>query len=151
MEHQTFMRAALNMAEKAYQQGEVPIGAVVVYKGEIVGRGYNQVIGTSDPTAHAEIIALRDAGKYLSNYRLPHCDLYVTLEPCTMCAGAMVHARIRHLYFAATEPKAGAVATQLQLFEQPFLNYVVGVTGGVLADESRALIQQFFKMRRQSQ
>ena len=151
MEHQTFMRAALDLAEKAYQLGEVPIGAVIVHQGEVVGSGYNQVIALSDPTAHAEVVALRDAGRHFSNYRLPQCDLYVTLEPCAMCAGAMVHARIRHLYFAATEPKAGAVATQLQLFDQPFLNHVVGVTGGVLADESRALIQQFFKARRQSQ
>lgn len=147
--HQHYMHEALNLAQQAYDSGEVPIGAVVVYQGNIIGRGYNQVIQKSDPSAHAEVVALRDAAKYLGNYRLPQCDLYVTLEPCTMCAGAMIHARIRHLYYATNEPKAGVIASRQQIFELPYFNHVVRATGGILADESKALIQRFFKARRQ--
>lgn len=143
-----WMQHALLLADKAAELGEVPVGAVVVQNGAIIGEGFNQPIGLHDPTAHAEIQALRAAGRLLGNYRLPDADLYVTLEPCSMCAGAMVHARIRRVIFAAAEPKAGVAASQLQFFQQDFLNHKVEVIGGVLAQQASEKLQDFFRERR---
>ena len=143
-----WMRQALIEADKGAGQGEVPVGAIVVLDGEIIGRGYNQPISSCDSTAHAEIQALRDACKNVANYRLPEADLYVTLEPCSMCAGAIVHARIRRVIYAATEPKAGVAESQGQFFQQDFLNHQVAVTAGVLAEESAQRLQEFFRQRR---
>lgn len=144
-----WMNRALELAQRAYEQNEVPVGAVVVLNGECIGEGYNQPISQNNPIAHAEILALQAAGEKLQNYRLPNVDLYVTLEPCTMCAAAMVHARIRRLIFATAEPKAGSVISQKQFFAEPFLNHRVAVSSGVLAEQSAALLQQFFRMRRE--
>lgn len=146
-----FMREALVEAGKAYALGEVPVGAVLVVNGEIVGRGYNQPITALDATAHAEVMALRDACKRVGNYRLVDAVLYVTVEPCTMCAGSLVHARVQRLVYGATEPKAGVIDSQAQLLQAPFLNHQVAVSGGVLAQECRALMQQFFAERRSAQ
>jgi tRNA(adenine34) deaminase len=143
-----FMRAALALAEEASRRGEVPVGAVVVTDGTIIGRGYNRPIGASDPTAHAEIAALRDAAAARANYRLSGCDLYVTLEPCAMCAGAIVQARIRRLVFGAPDPKTGACGSVIDLFAENRLNHHTTVTGGVLAEECSALLKQFFAARR---
>ena len=143
-----FMEAALAEAHEAEAEGEVPVGAVVVRDGEIIARAHNQPVGLNDPTAHAEILALRAAAERLGNYRLTGCDLYVTLEPCAMCAGALVHARVRRLVYAATDPKAGAVASLLRLLEAPHLNHRVEVGSGVLAEEAAALLQRFFALRR---
>lgn len=143
-----FMDKALKLAQKAGAQGEVPVGAVVVLDGQIVGEGYNQPISQSNPCAHAEIIALQGAGKTLQNYRLVDATLYVTLEPCSMCAGAIVHSRVKRLVYGATEPKAGVACSQQHFFEQAFLNHKVEVVGGVMADESAELLRQFFKQRR---
>lgn len=147
-DHEYFMQQALLLAEQAAALGEVPVGAVVVNQNEIVGRGFNQSISGADPSAHAEIVALRDAATTLKNYRLPACDLYVTIEPCMMCAGAIVHARIRTLYYGALEPKAGVVESNDNLFARAELNHTVATQGGVLAEQSRSLIQQFFAERR---
>jgi tRNA(adenine34) deaminase len=147
--HDPFMRAALLEARKAFDAGEVPVGAIVVVDGRIVGRGFNQPIGRVDPTAHAEIVALRDAAKALDNYRLVGATLYVTIEPCLMCVGAMVHARIGTVVFGAPEPKAGAIVSSCQAHELPSLNHRLEVVGGVLEDECRDIIQQFFKGRRE--
>lgn len=144
-----FMREALRQAELAAELGEVPVGAVLVYQGEIIGRGFNQPIGLSDPSAHAEVQAIRDAAQNLSNYRLPGTVLYVTLEPCSMCAGLLVHARIERLVFAAKEPRAGAAGSQSDFFQSAYLNHAVQVSGGVLADQSSELLKRFFKARRQ--
>ncbi len=144
----TYMREAINQAQLARAADEVPVGAVVVLDDEIVGRGYNQVISASDPTAHAEICALRDAARHLGNYRLPNTRLYVTVEPCTMCAGAMIHARVASLIYGAEEPRAGAVTSAARVFETPGLNHRVAVTAGVLADECAELMTSFFKERR---
>ncbi|CAA0082794.1 tRNA-specific adenosine deaminase [BD1-7 clade bacterium] len=144
-----WMAKALELAEQAASCGEVPVGAIVVCDGQIVGRGYNQSIGACDPTAHAEVMALRDAARRVDNYRLVDCDLYVTLEPCSMCAGAILHARIKHLYYGATEPKSGVVASRQQFFDLDFLNYAVEVTGGVLADKASQQLSDFFRMRRE--
>ena len=146
--HDAFMRAALDEARKAFDAGEVPVGAVVVLDGRIVGRGFNQPIGSRDPTAHAEIVALRAAGLELGNYRLGGTTLYVTIEPCLMCVGAMVHARVGTLVFGAPEPKAGAVVSSCRAHELPSLNHRIDVVGGVLEDDCRAIIQEFFKTRR---
>ena len=146
--HDTFMRAALEEARRGFAAGEVPVGAVVVLDGRVVGRGFNQPIGASDPTAHAEIVALRAAARALGNYRLLGTTLYVTIEPCLMCVGAMVHARVGTLVFGATEPKAGAVVSSCRAHELPSLNHRMEVLGGVLEDDCRALIQEFFKTRR---
>jgi len=146
--HETFMREALLLARQAAAVGEVPVGALVVRDGVIVGRGFNQPIFSHDPTAHAEIVALRDAAISLSNYRLPGCVLYVTIEPCTMCFGAAVHARIEQIIYGATEPKSGCIESNLQLVQQDCFNHQVAVRGGVLGDESRALISEFFAARR---
>src|SRR5262245_41253231 len=142
------MRAALGAAGAAGKQGEVPVGAVVVADGAIIGRGFNAPIARHDPSAHAEIAALREAAAKLDNYRLPGCDLYVTLEPCAMCAGAIMQARIRRLVFGAPDPKTGACGGVVNLFAEPRLNHHTTVTGGVLAEECGALLKQFFVARR---
>jgi tRNA(adenine34) deaminase len=143
-----WMRAALALAEEAWRQGEVPVGAVVVADGQILGRGFNAPITRHDPSAHAEIAALRDAASALGNYRLPGSDLYVTLEPCPMCAGAIMQARIRRLVFGAADPKTGACGSVVDLFAEPRLNHQTAVTGGVLTDECGALLRRFFAERR---
>jgi len=144
------MRAALELAQEARARGEVPVGAVVVVDGQIVGRGCNQPIGTHDPTAHAEIVAIRDAARRLGNYRLTGADLYVTIEPCQMCVGAMVHARIARVIYGTAEPKAGAIESAMRAHEHPALNHRMQALGGVLESECRAVIQEFFQGRRQS-
>ncbi len=144
-----WMREALTLAELGAAVGEVPVGAVVVYKDRIVGRGYNSPIGRTDPSAHAEILAIRDAARTLGNYRLIDCDLYVTLEPCSMCAGALVHSRIRRLVYGATEPKAGAVVSKDQALQRNSLNHFVELTGGVLAGECSTMLSAFFRRRRE--
>ena len=143
-----WMGEALALARSAETRGEVPVGAVVVRDGAIVGRGGNAPIEGSDPTAHAEIAALRDAGRALGNYRLPGSTLYVTLEPCAMCAGAIMHARIERLVFGARDPKTGACGSVVDLFAEPRLNHHTAVTGGVRADECGRLLSAFFAARR---
>ena len=143
-----FMREALALAREAGAAGEVPVGAVVVCDGEIVGRGYNQPITSHDPTAHAEIIALRDAANRLGNYRLPGCQLFVTLEPCAMCAGAMFHARIARVIFGARDPKTGAAGSVLDLYAEPRLNHHTEIVGDVLAFDCGELLTSFFAARR---
>lgn len=143
-----YMQQALDEARRAEAEGEVPVGAVVVRNQEVVARAHNQPISTSDPTAHAEILAVRAAAGRLANYRLTDCDLYVTLEPCAMCVGALVQARIRRLIYAAADPKAGAVESCLRLLDSPHWNHRVELTAGVLAEEAAALLQQFFAARR---
>lgn len=143
-----YMRLALESAQQAYDVGEVPVGAVLVRGDEIVARGFNQPIGLHDPSAHAEIVTLRAAGVALLNYRLPECELFVTLEPCLMCAGAMMHARLSRIVFGASDYKTGVAGSVLDVFDNPQLNHHAVVVGGVLADESKALLQQFFKQRR---
>ena len=147
-EHEDWMRRALALADRAENEGEVPIGAVLVRDGELLGEGWNSVISTQDPTAHAEIIALRDAARVAGNYRLPGSTLYVTLEPCTMCAGAMIHARVHRLVFAAREPKAGVVCSTCAMLDEPRYNHQVQWQGGVLAEESAERLQNFFRERR---
>ncbi|MGB0444413.1 MAG: tRNA adenosine(34) deaminase TadA [Porticoccaceae bacterium] len=146
--HIVFMKQALALAEQAAEKGEVPVGAVVVADGEVIGKGFNCPIGSSDPTAHAEIVALRDAAKNIENYRLAGCDLYVTIEPCTMCVGAMIHARINRIIFGAPEPRAGALTSQLALLDADHFNHAMKWTGGILEDQCRALMKDFFKQRR---
>jgi len=143
------MQEALALAERAAELGEVPVGAVVVRAGEIVGRGWNHPISGCDPTAHAEIMALRDAAQNVGNYRLVDADLYVTIEPCTMCAGAIVHARIRRVVFGAVEPKAGAVLSRSALFDAEWVNHRVLWQGGILARRCSARISAFFAERRE--
>lgn len=143
-----YMLAALQLAEDAAAGGEVPVGAVIVLAGEIIGRGNNRVIRDSDPTAHAEIVAMRDAARHLRNYRLIGCALYATLEPCAMCAGAILHARITRLVYAAPDPKAGACGSVLSVLNHPQLNHQVEIEAGQMADESAALLRSFFKERR---
>ena len=145
---EAFMREALALAAEAAARGEVPVGAVVVVDGVVVGRGFNQPIGTHDPTAHAEIGALRDAGSRAANYRLPGSTLYVTIEPCQMCVGAMVHARVARLVFGTREPKAGAIESAMRAHEHPALNHRMVAEGGVLEQECREMIQAFFAARR---
>lgn len=144
------MREALELADEAGQAGEVPVGAVVVLDGRIVGRGFNRPISTHDPTAHAEIVALRDAGQQAGNYRLSGADLYVTVEPCAMCAGAMMHARIATLIYGAPEPRAGAIESAMRVQEHPAFNHRFTVVSGVLAAECREKLQSFFRERRTS-
>jgi tRNA(adenine34) deaminase len=146
--HDAFMRAALTEARKAQAAGEVPVGAVVVWNDAIIGAGFNQPISSHDPTAHAEVIALREAAKAIGNYRLTGATLYVTVEPCLMCVGAMVHARIGLLVFGAAEPKAGAIQSMTNAHELAGLNHRLQVISGVLEQESRLLLQEFFKDRR---
>jgi tRNA(adenine34) deaminase len=143
-----YMRLALELAARAAAAGEVPVGAVVVQDGVVVGRGYNQPISSADPSAHAEIMALRDAGRTLGNYRLPGCALYVTLEPCVMCSGAIQHARIGRVVYGARDAKTGACGSVVDLFAEARLNHHAAVTDGVLADEAAALLQRFFAERR---
>lgn len=143
-----WMREAYALAECAAQLGEVPVGAIVVRAGEILGRGHNQPITSTDPTAHAEIVALRDAARDSGNYRLPGSTLYVTIEPCTMCAGALLHARVERLVFAAREPREGSVRSVARVLEIAGRNHTVAVTEGILAAECGALLQRFFRRRR---
>lgn len=143
-----WMEEALRCAQRALEIGEVPVGAVVVFEDRIVGRGWNRNITDFDPAAHAEVVALREAGKNLGNHRLGDCDLFVTIEPCAMCAGAMVHARIRRLVYGSDDLKAGAVHSVMQLLNHPQLNHKVEVSRGVLAGRSSELLQSFFKSRR---
>ena len=142
------MEEALRAAQRALAAGEVPVGAVVVSQGRVVGRGWNRNIADSDPTAHAEIVALREAGATIGNHRLADCDLFVTIEPCAMCAGAMVHARIKRLIYGADDPKAGAVQSVMQVLNHPQLNHQVEVHGGVLAGRCAEVLQEFFRSRR---
>jgi tRNA(adenine34) deaminase len=146
--HVSFMRQALAEARAGGAAGEVPIGAVVVLAGEIVGRGHNRPLGSTDPTAHAEVLALREAARRLGNYRLPGATLYVTVEPCVMCAGACLHARVGALVFGAADSKAGAVVSRARVLDAPAWNHRVRVTGGVLAAEAAQLVQAFFRTRR---
>ncbi|HRM69089.1 tRNA adenosine(34) deaminase TadA [Thauera phenylacetica] len=148
MNEEDYMRAALEQARAAGAVDEVPVGAVVVCAGEIVGRGFNQPIGRHDPTAHAEIMALRDAAARLGNYRLPGCELYVTLEPCAMCSGAIMHARIARVVFGARDPKTGVAGSVLDLFAEPRLNHHATIEGGLLADECGRMLSSFFAARR---
>jgi tRNA(adenine34) deaminase len=145
-----FMRAALDLARQARQHGEVPVGAVVVLDGAVIGAGFNQPIRAADPTAHAEIVAMRAAGSRLGNYRLSGAELYVTIEPCQMCVGAMVHARIARVIYGAREPKAGAIESAMRAHDHPSLNHRMEAVGGVLEAECRAVIQEFFEGRRVS-
>ncbi len=145
---EAWMRRALALAEQGAAAGEVPVGAVIVRDGELIGEGFNRPIGSCDPTAHAEVVALRDASARAGNYRLPGATLYVTIEPCAMCAGALVHARIGRLVYGAPEPKAGAVCSHLSLLDGEQLNHRVNYQGGVLEEECRAQIKAFFAARR---
>ncbi len=145
------MHLAIAEAEAAERDGEVPVGAVIVHEAEIIARGNNRVLRDSDPTAHAEIVAMRAAGVMLANYRLEGCTLYTTLEPCAMCAGAMLHARIARLVYAASDPKAGACGSVLGVMNHPQLNHKVEVVSGLLAEECGALLTNFFRARRQPQ
>ena len=148
MTDEIFMRAAMAEAYQAEALGEVPCGAVVVRHGEILATGHNRVISSSDPTAHAEVVALRAAGVVLGNYRLDACTLYVTLEPCAMCAAAILHARVDRLVYAAADPKAGACGSVLGVLNHAQLNHRVEVTAGVLADECSSMLSNFFRLRR---
>ena len=148
LSHEDWMRRALALADRAAEEGEVPVGAVVVRDGILVGEGWNQVIATHDPSMHAEIAALRDAGAVTGNYRLPGTTLYVTLEPCTMCAGAIIHARVERLVFGAKEPRAGVICSTCSLLEEQRFNHHVHWVGGVLATDSSARLQRFFQSRR---
>jgi tRNA(adenine34) deaminase len=143
-----WMEEALRAAQRALETGEVPVGAVVVHAGEIIGRGWNRNINDSDPTAHAEIIALRQAGTNLGNHRLGDCELFATVEPCPMCAGALVHARIKRLVYGADDPKAGAVHSVMEVLNHPQLNHRMDVRGGVLGGRCAELLQSFFRGRR---
>ena len=143
-----YMQIALNLAHQAALNGEVPVGAIIVKNGVIIGRGSNAPIGLHDPTAHAEIIAMRQAAQHLGNYRLINCTLYVTLEPCAMCSGAMQHARIEKLVYGASDPKTGACGSVINLMAEPKLNHHTEVVGGVLAEECGAVLTAFFKQRR---
>ncbi|MEQ1599661.1 MAG: tRNA adenosine(34) deaminase TadA [Methylotenera sp.] len=144
-----YMRLALDLARQAANNGEVPVGAIVVQNGVVIGRGSNAPIQNHDPSAHAEIIAMREAARYLGNYRLVDCMLYVTLEPCAMCSGAVQHARITKLVFGASDPKTGACGSVVNLMNEPKLNHHTEVVGGILAEECGALLSSFFKQRRQ--
>ncbi|MFN7085511.1 MAG: tRNA adenosine(34) deaminase TadA [Burkholderiales bacterium] len=145
---ETWMREALELARQAMADGEVPVGAIVVRDGAIIGRGYNQPISRHDPTAHAEIVALREAARHLGNYRLNGCELYVTLEPCAMCAMAVMHARIARVVYGAADPKTGACGSVVDLFAETRLNHHTEVARGVLTDAAAQLLQQFFAERR---
>ncbi|MDE2310356.1 MAG: tRNA adenosine(34) deaminase TadA [Betaproteobacteria bacterium] len=145
------MREALELARQAEAAGEVPVGAIVVKDGVIIGRGFNAPISRHDPSAHAEMMALREAARHLGNYRLVGCELFVTLEPCVMCVGAMFHARIARVVFGARDPKAGACGSVVDLFAEQRLNHHTGVSGGVLAEECGLMLSNFFAMRRAQQ
>jgi tRNA(adenine34) deaminase len=148
MTDEQYLRLAIAEARLAELDGEVPVGAVIVRDGEVLATGRNRVIADSDPTAHSEIVAMREAGRVLSNYRLLDCDLYVTLEPCAMCASAILHARIRRLIYATPDPKAGACGSVLSVLNHPQLNHKVDVTAGLLADECSTMLTEFFRARR---
>jgi tRNA(adenine34) deaminase len=143
-----FMEEALRAAQRALAAGEVPVGAVVVQEGNVIARGWNRNISDSDPTAHAEIMALRQAGTALGNHRLGECELFVTIEPCAMCAGALVHSRIKRLVYGADDPKAGAVHSVMEVVNHPKLNHQMEVRAGVLAGRCAEVLQSFFKSRR---
>ena len=143
-----YMQEALKLAEVAYQKDEVPVGALVAYRNQIIARAYNQIKALKDPTAHAEIIAITQAADYLKNERLVDCDMYVTIEPCSMCAGAMVLARIKRLYYGAKDPKAGAAGSVFNILNNLKLNHKVEVHSGIMAQEASALMQEFFKGKR---
>ncbi|GAB2901777.1 tRNA adenosine(34) deaminase TadA [Microbulbifer echini] len=143
-----FMRRALELAQLAAERGEVPVGAVLVREGQVIGEGSNRPIGNCDPSAHAEIVALRRAADAEQNYRLPNTTLYVTIEPCTMCFGALMHARVGRLVFGANEPRAGVVESQLKLSEAGFFNHKISVESGVMAEEAGRLVREFFHDRR---
>ena len=145
---ETWMREALLLARRAGEEDEVPVGAVITRDGKVIGRGWNRNIGLNDPSAHAEIMAMREAGNALANYRLPGCTLYATLEPCSMCAGAMIHARLERIVFAASDPKTGAAGGKFDLLSNPAHNHAPIVNGGCLADECTALLKDFFRQRR---
>ncbi len=149
MTDEDFMREALALAREAEAAGEVPVGAVVVKAGEVIGRGYNHPISGHDPTAHAEIAAMRDAATKLGNYRLTGCELYVTLEPCSMCAGAIIHARVERVVYGAADPKTGACGSIIDLFSESRLNHHSMVESGLMADSCTSLLKSFFKKRRQ--
>ena len=151
MTDETFMRQALAQAENAWAMGEVPVGAVIVKEGQIIATGFNQPISSQDPTAHAEVAALRAAAGVMGNYRLPGCELYVTLEPCAMCVGAILHARLTRVVFGAADPKTGASGSVINIFEQEILNHQTEVQGGVLAQECGDLLRRFFAERRKKQ
>ena len=142
------MEEALRAAQRALEAGEVPVGAVVVYEGRVIAEGWNRNLTGTDPTGHAEIVALREAGAILGNHRLGDCDLFATIEPCAMCAGALVHARIKRLVYGADDPKAGAVHSVMQVLNHPQLNHRVEVQGGVLAGRCGDVLQAFFRQRR---
>jgi tRNA(adenine34) deaminase len=142
------MEEALRCAHRALEAGEVPVGAVVVREGSIIGRGWNRNIADNDPTAHAEVIALREAGQNLGNHRLSDCELFATIEPCAMCAGAAIHARLRRLVYGADDPKAGAVYSTLNVANHPSLNHHMEIRRGILAGRSAAILQDFFRKRR---
>lgn len=148
MDEQDFMRAALEQGRRADALGEVPVGSVVVMDGAIIGVGFNQPITSHDPTAHAEIVALREAARRLGNYRLTGATVYVTIEPCQMCVGAMIHARVARVVYGTREPRAGAIESAMRAHEHPGLNHRMAATGGMLEEECRALIQGFFQERR---
>ena len=146
-----WMQEALSEAERAFAAGEVPVGAIVVLQEKIVGRGLNRNLLDSDPTAHAEVVALRDAAANIGNHRLVDCELFATIEPCAMCAGALTHARVRRLVYGADDPKAGAVRSVMQVLNHPAMNHRMEVQGGVLAERCAELLQQFFQNRRAEQ
>ncbi|WP_310606581.1 tRNA adenosine(34) deaminase TadA [Buttiauxella brennerae] len=148
LNHEHWMRHALTLARRAWEEGEVPVGAVLVHNNQVIGEGWNRPIGRHDPTAHAEIMALRQGGMVLQNYRLLETTLYVTLEPCVMCAGAMVHGRIGHLVFGARDAKTGAIGSLMDVLRHPGMNHQVTVTEGVLAEECSAMLSDFFRARR---
>lgn len=150
MTDEQFMCEALGLARQAGESGEVPVGAVVVKDGAVIGRGYNRPVSSKDPTAHAEVIALRDAAGRIGNYRLAECSLYATLEPCVMCAGAIMHARIGRVIYGAADPKSGACGSVVNLFAEGRLNHHATVVGGVLAEEAARLLQDFFSERRRA-
>jgi len=149
--HDKWMQRAFDLAIKAEALDEVPVGAVIVYEDNIIGEGWNQPISSNDPTAHAEIMALRDAGNKIGNYRLPNATIYVTLEPCTMCAGAIIHARLAKLVYAVDDPKTGACGSVFNLLQTEELNHKVEIEKGVMEEECRSLIQSFFKEKRAKQ
>ncbi|MBI1196111.1 MAG: tRNA adenosine(34) deaminase TadA [Gammaproteobacteria bacterium] len=145
-----FMQRAMDLARLAEETGEVPVGALIVKDGHIVAEGHNHPISAHDPSAHAEIVTLRSAAEHFRNYRLTDTTLYVTLEPCVMCAGAIIHARVKRVVYAATDPKAGAAGSVFDIFASPHVNHRVEIEGGLLAEESQAMLQAFFRVRRKS-
>ena len=145
------MEHAMALAGRAEAEGEVPVGAVVIKDGKIAGEGWNRTIGLMDPSGHAEILALRQAGEQLNNYRLPECTLYVTLEPCCMCAGAMIHARLQRVVYGATDPKTGAAGSRFQLLGDPAHNHRVEISGGCLAQQCGEQLRHFFRRKREQQ